>query len=96
LPVELGAELGVGVAPGLEGRALPDVVGDAPAELGLLELLAGLLVGLLPDGVQPASTPAPDTTNPEPRSSKPRLLSCGLSGGGPLLGDSVDVEDALD
>jgi hypothetical protein len=92
LPVELGAELGVGVAPGLEGRALPDAVGDAPAELGLLELL----VGVLPDGVQPASTPAPDTTNPEPRSSKPRLLSCGLSGGGPLLGDSVDVEDALD
>jgi hypothetical protein len=85
--------VGVGVDPGLEGtgEALPElgVAGLLPLELPLGELLLEL------EPVQAVSRPEPDTSRPEPSSSTPRRLSCGLLAGDPLLGDAVDVEDAL-
>jgi hypothetical protein len=85
--------VGVGVEPGLEGtgEALPElgVAGLLPLELLLVELLLEL------EPVQAVRRPEPDTSRPEPSTSTPRRLSCGLLAGDPLLGDAVDVEDAL-
>lgn len=90
--------VGVGVEPGLEGtgEALPElgVAGLLPLELLLVELLL-VELPLELEPVQAVSRPEPDTSRPEPSSSTPRRLSCGLLAGDPLLGDAVDVEDAL-
>ncbi len=87
-----------------EGETVAAGVGEGE----VIGALVGLPAAGLPAGgfEEPAGGLAePDVELHEPRidapgtakptRSRPRLVSCGLLGWAPLLGDSVDVEDAL-
>lgn len=87
LGVELAAEVELGAWVGLDGREPPGEEGTGVLAPGLVAAgLVGVEVAL--EFVQPVSTPAPSSNNP-------RRLSDSRLDKDPLLGDTVDVEDAL-